>query len=480
MESSTAPAAGWFPDPGDPSTERWWSGDEWTAHTRQPLGAEIPEAFTAHVATLVAERPEQQTEQDPFVFAMTPTAQATDVAAAVAAEPAPAVPIPAATPAAETVTQPPERSWFTSDDAAASPIDYSSLPPVAPLTPPWLTPDPQQSAPEPSMPAQPAFTLTPSFAETAPAAPVFAEPAPQPVFTEPTPAPVFAAPVFAEPTPAPVFAEPTVAPAPAFATPAFTEPAPAPVFVEPTPAFAEPVATAPEFAAPSFAAPAPAPMQADQAAASGFVLPGVPLAPVTAADLEPRVGRHADTLPEPAPIPAPALPAVRPVGFTASADPDIANRYRSVIHAADLEELAAPAAAPAASSMASSTMRAARPTGPVQTFAAFSASNRAADAALRSGIGALVGVAIGFGLRMVALPGLAALAPNVVSLGSWVSGLVAIITGIVGLVIARRVGVGFGKALGGLLMGVFVSVLIPVGLVILVMMVASAFGLFSA
>jgi hypothetical protein len=31
---SEAPAAGWYPDPDDDSSERWWGGTEWTANTR--------------------------------------------------------------------------------------------------------------------------------------------------------------------------------------------------------------------------------------------------------------------------------------------------------------------------------------------------------------------------------------------------------------------------------------------------------------
>ncbi|TPX05320.1 DUF2510 domain-containing protein, partial [Schumannella luteola] len=73
MESSTAPAAGWFPDPGNPSSERWWSGHDWTDHTRAPLGGEVPQAFAALVDTMVAERPEPH-ESESFVFSMTPSA----------------------------------------------------------------------------------------------------------------------------------------------------------------------------------------------------------------------------------------------------------------------------------------------------------------------------------------------------------------------------------------------------------------------
>src|SRR5690606_9368523 len=79
MESATAPAAGWFPDPGGSTNERWWSGDAWTEHTRQPLGDAVPAAFAAHLGTLVEERVAPPVEAPAeeripeFAFAMTPT-----------------------------------------------------------------------------------------------------------------------------------------------------------------------------------------------------------------------------------------------------------------------------------------------------------------------------------------------------------------------------------------------------------------------
>ena len=71
MESIALAAPGWFPDPGGSTSERWWSGDAWTEHTRQPLGDTMPEAFAAHVATLVEERAEP--EETSFVFGLTPS-----------------------------------------------------------------------------------------------------------------------------------------------------------------------------------------------------------------------------------------------------------------------------------------------------------------------------------------------------------------------------------------------------------------------
>lgn len=41
MSSSGVPEPGWFPDPGDPSAERWWSGEGWTDYTRAPEVAAV-------------------------------------------------------------------------------------------------------------------------------------------------------------------------------------------------------------------------------------------------------------------------------------------------------------------------------------------------------------------------------------------------------------------------------------------------------
>ncbi|MBN9141244.1 MAG: DUF2510 domain-containing protein [Micrococcales bacterium] len=454
MESSTAPAAGWFPDPGDPSTERWWSGHEWTEHTRRPLGAEVPEAFTPHVATLVAERP--AAEPEPFVFAMTPTAETASAAETTAAAPVAAIQ-PEASPAVELgLAQPAERSWFTTDEPLAP--EVSTLLTGAPLTPPWLTPAPELADPAP-------LAAAPEPAAPEPIAPGFIASAPAETATA-TPQPVFAmTPSFAgtaPSTPEPMLTDAaTLAPVPALTTPA---PVAAP--------------TAPEFVAPAASALAPAPD-----AAEGFVLPGAPVGPVTAADLEPRVGRHADAMPEPAPVPAPALPAVRPVGFTASADPEVANRYRSVIHAADQEALAAPAAAPAPGNMPSSTMMSARSTVSAPSYASYdSASNRAARAALTSGIIGLVasGLVVGSRLVDIGIPGAAiGLATLVLVPLAFITGLVAIITGIVGLVVARRARTGRGAALGGLLLGILLVVVLPAAFVGLMLLFAQAFGVFA-
>lgn len=43
-ETSAAPAAGWYPDPADPSASRWWSGTAWTDHVQPAAVAAVPAA----------------------------------------------------------------------------------------------------------------------------------------------------------------------------------------------------------------------------------------------------------------------------------------------------------------------------------------------------------------------------------------------------------------------------------------------------
>lgn len=42
MTSAGVPSPGWFPDPGNPAGERWWSGEAWTDYTRLPEAAPAP------------------------------------------------------------------------------------------------------------------------------------------------------------------------------------------------------------------------------------------------------------------------------------------------------------------------------------------------------------------------------------------------------------------------------------------------------
>lgn len=42
--ASAAPAAGWYPDPADPGSSRWWSGVAWTDHVQPAAVAAVPVA----------------------------------------------------------------------------------------------------------------------------------------------------------------------------------------------------------------------------------------------------------------------------------------------------------------------------------------------------------------------------------------------------------------------------------------------------
>jgi hypothetical protein len=115
---------------------------------------------------------------------------------------------------------------------------------------------------------------------------------------------------------------------------------------------------------------------------------------------------------------------------------------------------AAPGFAPAAG-LAPTPGYAPTPSYAAPSYAAPSGSNKAAKLALSSGISSLAALAfIIFGRILIV--------PSVLS-------LVAIVAGIVGLVLARRAGVGKWSALGGLLMGVATSVTLTVSLVVTVM-----------
>lgn len=242
----------------------------------------------------------------------------------------------------------------------------------------------------------------------------------------------------------------------------------------------------PTFTMPSFADPvAPAPAAA---AAAGFVMPNLASPLVMPDDAPSPLGRHADApafVPE-APKPE-APPAPAPVGFTSSADPTVANRYRQVIHAPEQAEpaaIAAPLAPPMGGSPAqpgwngmplptpgaatagfaapgsaptpgfAATPTYAAPGYAAPEYAAPTGSNKAAKLALSTGISSLAALLfIIFGRILIV--------PSILS-------LVAIVAGIVGLVLARRAGAGKWSALAGLLMGIATSVTLTVSLVVTV------------
>jgi len=65
--TTSAPAPGWFPDPGDPAQERWWSGEGWTEHARVAESAEATPESTPE--------PAESAPQPEYVFGMTPQPQ---------------------------------------------------------------------------------------------------------------------------------------------------------------------------------------------------------------------------------------------------------------------------------------------------------------------------------------------------------------------------------------------------------------------
>ncbi|MFT4028834.1 MAG: DUF2510 domain-containing protein [Protaetiibacter sp.] len=368
MESSNAPAAGWFPDPEDASSERWWSGHGWTDHTRPPLGTAVPAAFATQVDTLVATRTVPP-QPEPFVFAMTSQS---------------AGPV---TPAARGhAAEQPVRSWYT-------------------------TPEPPAAQPTPEQPVAALTALVPASA--------------------------------------------FVAPAPAPAAPAFVAPAAPPL------------------------APAPSPVPT-----ADFVLPGAIAVLSTPADEEAtaRIGRHADVVPEPPQPPVASAP--RPVGYTASADPDVANRYRAIIHAVD-QAPAAPVdlatGSRPAQQPASFPSSATSYTAPSYSGYA-SGSNRPARTALTSGLIGLTAAALVVASRLVGLgipPEVLGLATLVLVALAFLTGFVAIVTGIVGLVTARRAGVGRGAAAGGLALGILLVVVLPAAFVALMFWLGHALGVLA-
>ncbi|MGN6502184.1 MAG: DUF2510 domain-containing protein [Pseudolysinimonas sp.] len=52
--ASAAPAAGWYPDPADPSASRWWSGVAWTDHVQRSAVAAVPASPALAVAAVPA------------------------------------------------------------------------------------------------------------------------------------------------------------------------------------------------------------------------------------------------------------------------------------------------------------------------------------------------------------------------------------------------------------------------------------------
>lgn len=117
MDSSGAPAPGWFTDPEDPSAQRWWSGEAWTEYTRAPAAAPV--------ATLLEERIESPEPSFPGEPALpVPAAYAEPAAPAAFAEPVATVPAAAAA------------DGFVMPDLSADPLIAPLAPEPYPVAPP--------------------------------------------------------------------------------------------------------------------------------------------------------------------------------------------------------------------------------------------------------------------------------------------------------------------------------------------------------
>jgi hypothetical protein len=156
--TANAPAAGWYPDPADPSAKRWWSGQGWTDHVQSAPVAPVPVTVQPDAPLpVVAETPVAV----PASVVEAPVVQAVVVEAPAVPPPAPAPVVEApATPAP--IVQPPV---VVAPAATAAP-----LPVVAPApsyaAPAAYTAPPAYTAPvipQPVIPQQVAQPVAPAL-----------------------------------------------------------------------------------------------------------------------------------------------------------------------------------------------------------------------------------------------------------------------------------------------------------------------------
>ncbi len=388
----------------------------------------------------------------------------------------------------------------------AEPEPAAPVEPVAPVAP---------VAEEPRRPTLPTFeellaaAAAPAPAEAAvvheQAAPVAEawEPksygAPAPAAHEPEVAPAPSLP----PVPAALSLPPVepiapVAPAPAPVEPAFQTPAePALPAVPVVPAFL-PAPAQPAFQAPSApvmpSVPSLPPVPAAFPADPGLVMPSAPILE-TAPRAEQSGARHAEAVPE---IPAPASaapPAPPPVGYTSSADPNVANRYRQALHnpeptpdTADpmgspltgtLPTLGAPAAGspnqpgwqgmplPTGSPLGPGAATAYNPAVPggytPPPMATGTGTNKVAWSALSSG-------AIALGLTLVGVF-------VTDRIGGWpaILAVAAIVQGIIGAVRFRRARTGLPASIFGMLLGL-ATLAVMVGAVVMAVLASATYA----
>ena len=94
VTSPTAPAPGWFPDPGGSGAERWWSGETWTEYTREaPAPAPAPAMAEPAAPAVPVATPAPAATATPAFVAPTASAAPAFVAPTASAAPAPS-PLP--------------------------------------------------------------------------------------------------------------------------------------------------------------------------------------------------------------------------------------------------------------------------------------------------------------------------------------------------------------------------------------------------
>jgi len=100
VTSTTAPAPGWFPDPGGSGAERWWSGETWTEYTREaPAPAPAPAMAEPAAPAVPVATPAPAATATPAFVAPTASAAPAFVAPTASAAPAFVAPTASAAPA---------------------------------------------------------------------------------------------------------------------------------------------------------------------------------------------------------------------------------------------------------------------------------------------------------------------------------------------------------------------------------------------
>lgn len=165
MVTTTAtPAAGWYTDPADSTSERWWGGLEWTDHVRPivapTIAPSVPLAAAAPAPQLAA--PSSHAAHAALPQHAAPSPLATQPSMATAAPAMAAAPAPAPAPSFDAPYSAPSFSVTTPEPPAPpAPVAQAPVAPApapAPLAPPAAQLPPAAAAP-PTLPPPSANTL---------------------------------------------------------------------------------------------------------------------------------------------------------------------------------------------------------------------------------------------------------------------------------------------------------------------------------